>query len=96
MRIVEIKALPNGGHRNQGWNGGAIPVGWAVIPDGMKTPNFPFGEITVKEINGVMTVTGWKAGTIPETSEREKPITTEERLAALESAMLEMALGGAE
>ncbi len=96
MRIIEIKPLENGGHRNQGWNGGAIPEGWAKIPDGMKTDNFPFGDVAVKEINGVMTVTKWIPGTIPETPKAEAPITAEERLAALESAMLEMALGGAE
>ncbi len=96
MRIVEITALPNGGHRNQTGTFNKIPEGFAVIPDDMETPNFPFGEIAVKKINGVMTVTGWTAGKIPETPETAKPITTIERLEALEAAMLEMALGGAE
>lgn len=96
MRIVEIKPFENGGHRNQSWNGGTIPEGFAVIPDNMETPNFPFGTVTVKKINGIITVTKWTAGKIPETPETAKPITTNERLEALESAMLEMALGGAE
>lgn len=96
MRLIEIKAQPNGAHRNQTGELDIIPEGWAVIPGNMETPNFPFGDIAVKEIDGVRTVTKWIPGTIPEIPESEKPITTEERLAALEAAMLEMALGGAE
>ncbi len=96
MRIIEIEALPNNGHRNQTWNGGVVPNGFAVIPNSMETPNFPFGTVTVEEINGIMTVTKWTAGEIPEDQETEKEITTAERLEALEAAMLEMTLGGAE
>lgn len=66
LRIVEIQALPNGSHRNQEWNEKNIPDGYAVIPDGMDMPNFPFGEIAAEEIDGVMTVTTWVAGTEPE------------------------------
>lgn len=67
MRIVEIAALENGAHRNQTiYIPTAIPTGWAVIPDGMETENFPFGEATAEEVNGVMTVTNWTPGTIPE------------------------------
>lgn len=66
MLIIEITALDNGAHRNQTGTFSAIPDGWAIIPDGMETPNFPFGEVEVVEINGVMTVTKWTAGTIPE------------------------------
>lgn len=96
MRIIEINALENGGHRNQTWSEGvALPEGYAKIPDNMETKNFPFGEVTVKNINGIMTVTKWNALPIPESNEPE-PITTQERLAALEAAMLEMAMGGTE
>ena len=65
MRIVEIVAQENGAHRNQ--NGGLtfVPFGWAKIPEDMETPNFPFGEVEVEEINGVMTVTKWTAGVVP-------------------------------
>jgi len=50
MRIIEIKALDNGGHRNQNCNFSIpIPEGWAVIPEDMETPNFPFGEIETKD-----------------------------------------------
>lgn len=66
LRIVEIEALSNGTHRNQEWNEKNIPDGYAVIPDGMDMPNFPFGEITAEEIDGVMTVTKWVAGKEPE------------------------------
>lgn len=66
MKIVEIKALDNGAHRNQMGDFTTIPEGWAVIPDDMETPNFPFGEVTAKEIDGTMTVTKWVAGVIPE------------------------------
>ena len=76
MTIIEITALPNGAHRNQTGTLSAIPDGWAVIPDGIETPNFPFGEAEVAEINGVMTVTKWTAGTIPEPEPEPEPEPT--------------------
>lgn len=79
MKIVEIKALGNGGHRNQSGDIKSVPDGWAVIPDGVKTPNFPFGNVETEEIDGVMTVTKWEAGEIPE-AEEEKPVSKTERL----------------
>ena len=82
MKIIEIKTLDNGAHRNQTCDFIQIAEGWAVIPDDMETPNFPFGKVDVKEINGVMTVTRWTAGTIPEIEEPEQPITEIERLRA--------------
>lgn len=66
MRIIEITALSNGAHRNQTGSFTTVPDGWAIIPDDMETPNFPFGKVEVAEINGVMTVTKWTAGVIPE------------------------------
>lgn len=67
MRMVEINALQGGAHRNQTTNGTvALPNGWAVIPEGMELENFPFGEVTAKKVGGVMTVTGWVAGELPE------------------------------
>lgn len=79
MKIIEIKALENGSHRNQTGYITIIPDGWAVIPDEMETPNFPFGEIETEEKDGVMTVTKWVAGEVPESSE-EQSLTKEERL----------------
>ena len=68
MKLIEIAALDNGAHRNQTSDVGfvSIPDGWAVVPDEMELENFPFGEVTVEEIDGVMTVTNWVAGLIPE------------------------------
>lgn len=82
MKIIEIKALGNGGHRNQTGNFTSIPEGWAVIPDGMVLENFPFGKVTVEEINNIMTVTKWVAGETPEAEKIKQPITEIERLRA--------------
>ena len=76
MRIIEITALSNGAHRNQTGTFSIIPSGWAVIPDDMETPNFPFGDITVDETQTPPVVTGWAAGTIPEP---ETPSPTKQR-----------------
>lgn len=96
MKIIEIEALSNGGHRNQTGNFNAVPNGWAVVPNELETPNFPFGGIETTEINGVMTVTKWTPSDIPEQEPTAEPITLDERVSALESAVLELALGGAE
>ena len=66
MKIIEILALSNGSHRNQSGDNLFLPEGWAVIPDDMETPNFPFGELSAREIDGMMTVTAWIPGVIPE------------------------------
>lgn len=91
MTIIEISALDNGAHRNQ-TTPSPIPIldGWAVIPDGMETENFPFGEVTAEEINGAMTVTSWTPGIIPETGPVPEPPeppapTLDERVTALET-----------
>ena len=75
MRIIEITALDNGAHRNQTGTFDTVPAGYAVIPDDMETPNFPFGKITVKEIGGVMTVTKWTPGVVPEVKPLPEPTT---------------------
>ena len=70
MRIIEIAPLSNGAHRNQtidnGYYFAKLPAGWAVIPADVETPSFPFGEVEVAEIDGVMTVTKWIPGEMPE------------------------------
>lgn len=67
MRLVKIERTENGVHDNQIINYiSKIPNGWAVIPEDMECKNFPFGEVTAEEIDGVMTVTSWTAGEIPE------------------------------
>ena len=65
MQMIKILANDNGSHDNQTLHG-ALPYGWAVIPADMETPNFPFGNVEVSEINGVMTVTKWTAGEMPD------------------------------
>lgn len=82
MRIIEIEAQENGAHRNQKGSFSAVPEGWAVIPDDMETPNFPFGEVTARKKKGVKTVTKWVAGTIPESEEPEQPVNAIEQLRA--------------
>ena len=77
MKIIEITALSNGAHRNQTGAFSTIPSGWAVIPDGMETPNFPFGNVTVDETQTPPVVTGWTAGTIPEPEPEPEPEPTQ-------------------
>ena len=90
MRYIEIAALDNGAHRNQTVNGAwrKIPEGWAIIPDDMETPNFPFGEVIAEKIDGAMVVTNWTAGEIPEPEEEpeiEPEPTTEEQITDLQA-----------
>lgn len=95
MQIVEIAPQPNGAHRNQSFPG-YVPEGWAVIPDELETPNFPFGTVEVEEVGGVMTVTAWTAGTIPEPDPQPPaPVepTLAERMTAVEDAV-EILLSG--
>lgn len=67
MRIIKISAETSGGHAYQTINHiSTIPNGWAVIPDNMETPNMPYGDITVEEIDGVISVTSWVARENPE------------------------------
>lgn len=66
MRIVEIKPLSNGAHRNQDSTFDILPDGWAIIPKDMELANFPFGDVTVDEIDNIMTVTSWTPGIIPD------------------------------
>ena len=54
MKIIEIKVLDNGAHRNQNGTFSSVPEGWAVIPETMEIPfTFPFVNIVVD--NGVVT-----------------------------------------
>jgi hypothetical protein len=67
MRIVKIESLENGAHVNKTGNFNYVPAGYAVIPDGMTLPaSFPFVDLEVKEIDGIMTVVSM--------SEREVPV----------------------
>lgn len=73
MRLIEIEALSNGVHRNQTGYLSTIPYGWAVIPEDMVTENFPFGDITVKTVDGVPVVTSWTPGVIPDPEPEPEP-----------------------
>lgn len=78
--MLEIKTSANGGHKNQSSIPRNVPDGWAVVPDGMELPNFPFGEVKAEEIDGVITVTEWIPGTKPEAQPEEEPRATTEEL----------------
>ena len=89
MNMLEIKALDNGAHNNQTYHG-VLPDGWALIPDDMETENFPFGDVTAEEVGGVMTVTGWTPGEMPEPEPiPEEPETDDVTVAELAAAILE-------
>lgn len=100
MTIIEIAPLDNGAHNNQSTDGVIqVPDGWAVVPDNLETENFPFGDIEVAEIDGVMTVTNWTPGTIPEPEPEPEPEQTEveqlqAQVADLQNQILTMRLGG--
>ena len=106
MQIIEIASLENRSHRNQDGFIGEVPNGWAIIPDGMELPNFPFGDLTVDETQTPPVVTSWTPLPVPDdpTSETDQP-TVEARLTALEAEAehakadreaLNILLGGAE
>ena len=87
MRIVEIAALPNGAHRNQAGSFTTAPAGWAVIPDTLDTPNFPFGDITVDNQTPPV-VASWTPLPVPEPEPEPEPDptpTVSDRVAALEA-----------
>ena len=92
MQMLEIAALENGAHSNQTCHG-SLPDGWAVIPDDMTLEAFPFGEVEAAkdEETGLMTVTKWTPGTLPEPTPAPEPGPTVEELAA-ENAQLKSQL----
>lgn len=50
MRIIEIAALPSGGHRNQSGTLTVLPAGWAIIPEELTLPAaFPFVSLEIGE-----------------------------------------------
>ena len=81
ITIIKVTALDNGAHENQTFYrdftpaslAAFLPEDWAVIPEGMETENFPFGDITVEEVDGVMTVTSWTPGAMPEPEPEPEP-----------------------
>ena len=79
MRLIKIAQSEKGSHAYQTIDRVIeIPKGWAVIPDDMETPNIPFGDITVEDIDGVPTVTSWTPREMPEIPEAEAEPTAQE------------------
>ena len=77
MYMIEIAALDNGAHRNQSYPG-AVPDGWALVREDVSTlENFPFGEVIAEEIDGVMTMTQWIPGELPEPEPEPEPAPTQ-------------------
>ena len=86
MKIIKITPFENGAHDNQTAIGSMIvPDGWAILPDGKETPNFPFGDITVDNQTPPV-VTSWTPLPIPEPEPAPEPEpTADERISALEA-----------
>lgn len=83
IKIIKIIPYSNGAHANQTiQNNTPIPEGYALIPQELDTPNFPFGDIEVEEIDNIMTVTSWTPRDIPEQKEKENPVSRYEQLRA--------------
>lgn len=82
MTMIEIRPRDNGAHRNQSGNFKAIPEGWAILPDSIDTPNFPFGDIEVDNSTPPRVVS-WTAGEIPEEPEAQAEPSEAEDLAAM-------------
>lgn len=89
MQIIKIAADDNGSHDNQTFHG-VLPEGWAVIPESMgELENFPFGEVFAEEIDGVMTVTSWTPGKMPEPEPAPEPETEDDVWEQLDAAYQE-------
>ena len=81
MKLIKIKPFNTGAHLIAINNViKEIPSGWAIIPNDMETPNLPYGDITVEEIDGVPTVTSWTPGEVPEPMPEVKAEPTADEL----------------
>lgn len=77
MKLIKIAPLSNGAHNNQTVFGSiSVPEGWAIVPDTLDTPNFPFGTVTVDESTPPV-VTSWTAGEIPDPEPEPDPEPTQ-------------------
>lgn len=74
MTIIRIEPYENGAHDNQSIDGVTpetfpVPEGYAVLPEELGMPetleNFPFGDITTEDIDGLPTVTSWTPLPVP-------------------------------
>lgn len=83
MTIIKIQPHDNGAHDNQTSSVDfPVPEGYAIIPEDVGTPetleNYPFGEITVEDRDGVPTVTSWTPLPMPEPEPAPEPAPTME------------------
>lgn len=84
MRILKITPFANGGHDNDSpGTPRPIPDGWAVVPDDLETPNFPFGDITVEDQDGLPTVTSWTPLPMPEPEPEPEAYSMEDVMKAM-------------
>ena len=60
MRVIELKVMENGSHRNHSGDFDIAPLdGWAVVSEDLETPStFPFVKNLVQDESGV--VVGWE------------------------------------
>lgn len=96
MFIIKIEADGNGwhqiqsqSHRKECWLDGFISIPSELVETALSCDGYC--DLVIE--GGVLREI---TPCIERKPQKNKPITTEERLAALEAAMLEMALGGAE
>ena len=77
MICIQIAPNDTGAHENQTVDSAflKIPPGWAILPDDMETPNFPFGDITVNDSTPPI-VTSWTPLPIPEPEPAPDPEPT--------------------
>lgn len=92
MHMIEIAPLDNGAHRNQSYSR-TLPSGWAVIREDIHTlENFPFGEVEVEEIDGLLVMTKWTPGEIPEPTPEPEPAPVVDLQAELLERVLDQEL----
>lgn len=96
MTILKIEPNDNGSHDNQTIYGVTpedfpAPEGYAIVPEEIGAPetleNYPFGDITVEDRDGVPTVTSWTPLPMPEPEpEPEATYSAEDMISALVGA----------
>lgn len=109
MKLIRVEPNPSGAYSPiQDSNYSKIPPGMALWPETLSTDAFydhnGFVTLTVEDVDGIPTVTGyepnieaweaWKASLPPEPGPITPQPTTEERLSAMESAILTIMMGG--
>ena len=64
--LIKIAPFDNGSHDNIVVDSyDEMPDGWALLPDSLPCPGFPFGTIETAKIDGVTTVTTWDEDPVP-------------------------------